>query len=137
MLIWTLVIFYAETHFVPNVCHYSFKYLTRHLSSGQMDTGKLISSWMTRILAISVGIFLALYFLPHNVAFFLLSVENSTIIGFSSEKANNNNITLQPEVVISNLEVGRARYDNQRIVWILCYFKGNKFVLILEVYINK
>ncbi len=56
------------------------------------------------------------YLALQNMLFHSFSSDGSANTSFYTVTDNNNKIKLQPERLIPTLQVGRARYDNQRIV---------------------
>lgn len=74
-------------------------------------TGKII--WFV---VIYVTALFTLYLVLYNASVRFCSFGSSTKTSFSGGTGKYAKIKLQPDVLISKLQVGRARYDNQRIV---------------------
>lgn len=74
-------------------------------------TGKI--NWFV---VIFLAVIFTSYLVLYNASVQFFSSGSSTKISSSGGTGKNTKIKLQPDVLISKLQVGRARYDNQRIV---------------------
>ncbi len=81
-----------------------------------MNSKKLPSSRITWVLVSFVVIISILYLAVISKSLQFWSSNGSTDTSFYFNSGKNIEMTLEPEVMIPTLQVGRARYDNQRIV---------------------